>query len=228
MKNKKVYSTPEGLKYSASCSFSNASLAWIANLIWQYLIQMIRVQGTTALILAIVGFLLLLYGAISAYQGFETEIQADSISNEIPNKTLPKLRKLTMACIIVRFVLILLSVFASLVFSSIKGTPQYVRIDSFINIIGTVFTAINILVIFAYKIFVDEGYEKKIKIYSLVTLISGIARFLFCELNYLVKFSSGSGSKFFSVMSIAMIVSYFSMFLMFEARKAIYKPSSEK
>lgn len=227
MKNKKVYSTPEGLKYAASCDFSNASLAWIANLIWQYLLKVINVSGTTSVILSAVGFVLLLYGAIKTISAFESEIQAEAIANENENKLPSMLKKLTVACIIIRFILILISLFTSTVLASMKNTQEYITIDSFINIIGNVFTTINIMGIYSYKIFVDDGDDKKIRIYSLTALISFIARFLFGELNYIIKFN-GSTSAFFSVTAIIFaVISYFTLFLMFEARKALYKTNEK-
>ena len=60
----KAFSTPQGLRYGASVSFANAALAWIANLIWQVIQLFIRANGMVSVLLRLIGFGFLFYGAL--------------------------------------------------------------------------------------------------------------------------------------------------------------------
>ncbi len=113
---KKVYSTPEGLKFSASTAFGNASLAWIANMIWQFLLLFIKTSGITSVILNLVGFVLLIYGAVTAFIAFDSEIQADALEHSDPDRSLTVMKKLVMTCIIIRAILSVVSCFVAVLF----------------------------------------------------------------------------------------------------------------
>ena len=226
-KKAKAFSTPQGLRYGASISFSNAALAWIANLIWQVIQLFIRASGFVSVLLSLIGFAFLLYGALISYNAFEYEIQANAMENEKTDRLLPILKKGIMACIIIRAVLVLISVVLSLLFSTSQGTTAWSQLNGLINLLGDLFTTVNILGIFAYHIFIKEGYEQKIKVVSLLSFITVLAHLLLAELCNFLRIRGLSASGLSYVTLFAAVISYLCLFWMFEARKALYKPQSE-
>ena len=224
----KAFSTPQGLRYGASVSFSNAALAWIANLIWQVIQLFIRANGMVSVLLSLIGFVFLLYGAIVSYNAFEYEIQADAMENETTDRFLPMMKKGVMACIVIRTVLTIVSVVLSLLFASSVGTTARTQLNGLINLAGDVFTSVNILGLFAYKIFIKEGYEQKIKLYSLLSFIAVIAHLLLAELCNILRIRGMSAAGLSYVSLFAAVLSYICLFLMFEARKAVYKPQPDE
>lgn len=224
----KAFSTPQGLRYGASVSFANAALAWIANLIWQVIQLFIRANGMVSVLLSLIGFAFLLYGAIVSYNAFEYEIQADAMENETTDRFLLMMKKGVMACIVIRTVLTIVSVVLSLLFASSVGTTARTQLNGLINLAGDVFTSVNILGLFAYKIFIKEGYEQKIKLYSLLSFIAVIAHLLLAELCNILRIRGMSAAGLSYVSLFAAVLSYICLFLMFEARKAVYKPQPDE
>ncbi len=224
----KAFSTPQGLRYGASVSFSNAALAWIANLIWQVIQLFIRANGMISVLLSLIGFVFLLYGAIVSYNAFEYEIQADAMENDTTDRFLPMMKKGVMACIVIRTVLTIVFVVLSLLFASSVGTTARTQLNGLINLAGDVFTSVNILGLFAYKIFIKEGYEQKIKLYSLLSFIAVIAHLLLAELCNILRIRGMSAAGLSYVSLFAAVLSYICLFLMFEARKAVYKPQPDE
>ena len=225
MKNKKTkaYSTPEGLLYSASSSFANASLAWIANMIWQLILLFIRAQGILSLVLSLVGFGFLLYGAILCYIAFESEIQADAILHEKTDRLLRFAKKGVMACIIVRTILAIAAMLLGFLLTSAQDASVAVVLEGWINMIGDVFTTINILGIFAYKVFLREGDQPKIKIFSLLSLLFIAANLILSLLANILQIG-GFRSNLLSYTSLFVtVVGYCCLYLLFEARKAFYR-----
>ena len=225
-REKKVYTTPEGLKHGASASFSTASFLWIINLIWQYAIAFLQPSGWFSLIFTLIGFGLLLAAAIIAYNAFDTEIQADAIASETLDKTLPKLKKLVMACIIIRFLLTPLALFNTGLIRP-QSVALYTDIDALINILGNLFTTVNIFCIFTYKIYVTDGHDGKVRIYALLAIIFSVARILLTELRYGLQLVDKISIPLSYAATLTAVISYFAFFLMFEARKVLYKPTAK-
>ena len=229
MKNKKpkVFSTPEGLRYSASCSFSNAALAWIANMIWQVVMLFVRAQGVVSLILSLLGFAFLLYGAILAYNAFESEIQADAMLHEKTDRMLQFLKKAVMVCIIARTILTLFAMAFGFLLSASQTDSSAVVLDAGINLVGDIFSSVNLLGAFAYKIFLHEGDQQKIKIFSLLSMISVIAHFILSLFIHFLQLG-GYRSNLLSYTSLFVTIAcYCLLFLMFEARKVYYQPNNQ-
>ncbi|MBQ6019236.1 MAG: hypothetical protein IJL26_03555 [Clostridia bacterium] len=225
-RTKTAYNTPAGLKYAASCAFSNASMAWILYFIWSLLINtIIKAQNLTGLILTVIGYGINLYAAIKTYSGFESEIQADAIANETTDRSLPVLKKLVLVTMTGRILLTLVAIFFKIKLSVISVSPAYRQIDAIINILAAVFTTVNVLGYFSMKIYVSDGKSPKIRLFSLISLILIVIHFLTAEIKYILILSSPGGK--YSVVSVIVgftaIASYFAMYLMFEARKEKYK-----
>lgn len=223
---KAAYNSPSGLKYAASCAFSNASMAWILNYIWSLLINTIlKAQGITGLILTVVGYIIMLYAAIKTYSGFESELQADAIANKTPDRSLPILKKLVLTAMTGRIILTLIAIFFSIKLSVISVSPAYRQIDAIINIIAAVFTTVNILGYFSMKIYISDGKSPKIRAFSLASMLLIVIHFLTAEIKYILILSSPQNqhSVISVIVSFSAIASYFTMYLMFEARKEKYK-----
>lgn len=220
---KKVYSTPEGLKFSASGSLSNASFVLILNLIWQYAMAFLKPTGGLSVFLTLIGFGLLLAAAILVYNAMDTEIQADAIENETPDKHLVIFKKLVIACIAIRAILSVLAVVFAFLFQSVKNSLLYEQIDAIINIIGNIFTSSNILGLFTYRLFIQEGDDKKLRTYTLISLLLFLARFLLIEIRYILQLTSRTVNFISLFATIISILSYFAFYLSFDARKNIFK-----
>lgn len=225
-KTKAVYNTPAGLRYAASCAFSNAAMAWILNYIWSLLVNIIvKAQGVTGLVLTVVGYVVLLYAAIKTYSGFETELQADAIANKEPDRSLPVMKKTVIAAMIGRIILTLAAIFFNIKLAIISASPAYRQIDAIINILAAVFTTVNVLGYFSMKIYVADGKSRKIRMFSLASMLLIVVHFLTAEIKYILILSrpTGAYAALSVFVSFTAIASYFAMYLMFEARKEKYK-----
>lgn len=223
---KKVYNTPAGLKYAASSSFSNAAMAWILYYIWSLLTNtIVRAQGVTGLILTVVGYVALIFAAVKTISGIESEIQADAIGNAQTDNSLPLMKKLALTAMIGRILLTLVAIYFSIKLAVISVSPAYAQIDAIVNILAAVFTTVNVLGYLSFKIYIADGRSRKIRIFSLVSLILIVAHFLLAEIKYImILYRPALKSPAFStVVSITSVASYFALYLMFEARKEKYK-----
>lgn len=219
---KKAYSTPNELKGASSASLAVASFLWILNLIWQYAMAFLRPTGSWSLLCNLVGFALLFAAAILSYNALETELQADAIENEKTDRSLPVLKKLVIVCIVMRIVLILVSILLELFLRSAQNTPLYETPEAIISIFANIFTTTNILGIFAYKIYIRDGGNNRVRVYALIALITFIARFLLTGIRYVLQAANDKPVVLSYLATFVTIVSYFALFLMFEARKALY------
>ncbi len=82
--------------------------------------------------------------------------------------------------------------------------------------------------IFAYKLFIKEGYDNKIKIYSIVSLASIAAHFILAEIRYILLVTGADSPALSYAALITSVISYIALFLLFESRKALYKPSASE
>ncbi len=251
-RDKKTYNTPDGLRFAASGAFSNASMAWILYYIWSLLVgSILKAQGITGYVLTVVGYVIMFYAAIRTFTGLEAEIQADSIRNETPDRSLPVMKKLVIVSIVVsvicRILLILLSILRDNTILSLEeqvrpaseeayqvafaaAMLKFSRYNAMVNIPGAIFTTVNLLAVFSYKIFVADGKSPSIRRFSIASLVLCIVHLLTAEIKYLLTLLRPSSS--FSVLSFIVsataVVSYFTLYLMFEARKNKYGKSMKQ
>ncbi|MBR1810836.1 MAG: hypothetical protein IJ766_04180 [Clostridia bacterium] len=223
-KAKKTYATPAGLRFAASAAFSNALLGWIASFIWQMILTRLRVGGIFGILLSFVGYGFLLYAGIKTYTAFETEIQADAMLHENVDKSLATMKKLTLAVIIIRTILTIIAILINIFLNAIKISPAYRQLNAIIDLLAAVITVINILGWFAYKIYIADGGYQKIKLFSLASLVTVIIHCLTAAMKNILIISAPNGNyrPLSLAASTSAIISYFALFLMFEARKELY------
>lgn len=212
------------------------------------LVYLAQVAGAAGGILSLLVFAARLGVYIALFLAFKLENQAELLSYEKKNGLL---KVLQYVCLVF-FVLALASLFLTVVLDAALsntqdveklrlGEPLVRKIKYAIDLVGNVFSNINLIGLFAVKIYLDEDRDKRLRSTSLFSAIVILLHLLAAIAKYLIKYSAidavivdmglrGTafadypehtiGSGFFNVFTnILVYVSYALIFFLFEFRR---------
>ncbi|MDR1630030.1 MAG: hypothetical protein LBS36_07450 [Oscillospiraceae bacterium] len=207
-----------------------------------------QIAGAAGGILSLLVFAARIGVYIALFLAFKTENQAELLSYEKKNGLLKALQYVSLAFLVIAILSLLLTlVLDAAVANTLDaeklrwGEPLVRKIKYAIDLVGNVFSNINLIGLFAVKIYLDEDRDKRLRSTSLFAAIIILLHLLAAIAKYLIKYvainavlvdmathsttladypESTIGSGFFNVFTnILVYVSYAVIFFLFEFRR---------
>lgn len=217
-------------RLKASTYISTMALIWLFSALISYILQ---VTQTKSSIISLVVLLGNLATYILAFLAFRHENSADTLEYDKKNTLLKTLSVLVIPFFVI---IILCSLCGNLIMTVLNneilaetdeelialGEYYMYKTKYVTDFISNIFHNLNLIGIFAVKIYIDGTKDVRMRNFSLVTFLAVGLHLLCAAAKYIILLASpdNTGSVFFSTLTnVSVYIAYFAVFLLFESRR---------